>query len=215
MAIFGDGAFKEIIKVKWCPDRISQGSYKKRHQRTLFVFLSLCFSLSLCAEERFHKHIVRWRPWASLMAQWVKNLLAMHKTQETWVWSLRGEDPWRRKMATHSSILAWKNPIDRAWHLQSVGVTKSHTQLSNWCMHSRWRPFTSHEEGSHQKINLQKPWSWISSCHNTDKTNVYYLSSQSVIVIFCYENMSRLTYLVISNHLQNLYSDIGFFTCIL
>ena len=38
-----------------------------------------------------------------LVAQMVKNLLAM---QETWVWSLGWEDPLEKGMATHSSILA-------------------------------------------------------------------------------------------------------------
>ena len=42
---------------------------------------------------------------ASLMAQMVKNLPAMH---ETWVRSLGQEDPLEKGMATHSSILAWR-----------------------------------------------------------------------------------------------------------
>ena len=42
---------------------------------------------------------------ASLVAQLVKNLLAV---QETWVWSLGWEDPLKKQMAIHSSILAWK-----------------------------------------------------------------------------------------------------------
>ena len=37
----------------------------------------------------------------------IKNLPAM---QETWVQSLGWEDPLEKKMATHSSILAWKIP---------------------------------------------------------------------------------------------------------
>ena len=37
----------------------------------------------------------------------VKNLPAM---QETWVQSLGGEDPLKKEMATHSSILAWEIP---------------------------------------------------------------------------------------------------------
>ena len=44
---------------------------------------------------------------ASLVAQMVKNLPAK---QETRVQSLGQEDPLRREMATHSSILAWKIP---------------------------------------------------------------------------------------------------------
>ena len=30
-----------------------------------------------------------------------------------WVRSLGQEDPLKKEMATHSSILAWKNPMDR------------------------------------------------------------------------------------------------------
>ena len=44
---------------------------------------------------------------ASLIAWAVKNLSAM---QETWVQSLGMEDSLEKKMATHSSILAWEIP---------------------------------------------------------------------------------------------------------
>ena len=44
------------------------------------------------------------------MAQTVKHLPAM---QEARVRSLGREDPLEKEMATHSSILAWKNPMDR------------------------------------------------------------------------------------------------------
>ena len=43
----------------------------------------------------------------SLVAQMVKNLLAMW---ETWVLSLGREDALEKGMATHSSILAWRIP---------------------------------------------------------------------------------------------------------
>ena len=61
--------------------------------------------------------------WASLVAQLVKNLPAMW---ETWVQSLGWEDPLEEGMATHSSILAWRIPVDRG-ALQSTdhGVAKS------------------------------------------------------------------------------------------
>ena len=45
--------------------------------------------------------------WASLVAQMVKNSPAI---QETQVWSLGGEDPLEKGMATHPSILAWRIP---------------------------------------------------------------------------------------------------------
>ena len=47
---------------------------------------------------------------ALLMAQMVKNLPAM---LETWVQSLGWEDPLEKGTATHSSILAWRIPMDR------------------------------------------------------------------------------------------------------
>ena len=54
----------------------------------------------------------------SLVAQMVKNLLAMQKTQ---VWSLGREDPPEKGMATHSSILAWRIPwTEKPGRLQRV-----------------------------------------------------------------------------------------------
>ena len=45
--------------------------------------------------------------------------------QETRVQSLGREDPLEEEMATHSSILAWKNPIDGgAWRATVHGVTQ-------------------------------------------------------------------------------------------
>ena len=66
--------------------------------------------------------------WAFLVAQSVKNLPAMW---ETWVQSLGWEDPLEEGMATHSTILAWRNPMDRgAWQAVVHEVAKSWTQLS-------------------------------------------------------------------------------------
>ena len=63
------------------------------------------------------------------MVQMVKNLPAM---QETWVRSLDWEDPLEEVMATHSSILAWRIPMDRrAWWATVHEVAQSWTQLSN------------------------------------------------------------------------------------
>ena len=47
---------------------------------------------------------------ASMMAQMVKNPPAM---QDTWVRPLGWEDPLEEGMATHSSIVAWRIPMDR------------------------------------------------------------------------------------------------------
>ena len=43
----------------------------------------------------------------NMLSRLVKNLPAM---QETWVQSLGWEDPLEKEMATHSSVLAWRNP---------------------------------------------------------------------------------------------------------
>ena len=65
--------------------------------------------------------------WISLVAQMVKNPLAM---QETWVQSLGWEDPLEKGKATHSSILAWKIPwTEEPGRLQSMGLHKSRARL--------------------------------------------------------------------------------------
>ena len=57
--------------------------------------------------------------WTSLVAQMVKCLPTMWKT---WVLSLSQEDPLEKKMATHSSTLAWKIPrTQEPGRLQSMG----------------------------------------------------------------------------------------------
>ena len=69
--------------------------------------------------------------WASQVAQWVKNSPAMQETQETWVPSLGREDRLGKEMATHSSILVWRIPMNRgAWQATahqaplSMGLSK-------------------------------------------------------------------------------------------
>ena len=62
---------------------------------------------------------------ASLVAQTVKNPPVMW---ETWVQSLGWEDPLEESMATYSSILAWRMPMDReAWWATVHGVAQSRT----------------------------------------------------------------------------------------
>ena len=70
-----------------------------------------------------HTHIL------FLVARTVKSLPAM---QETCVRSLGWEDPLEEGMATHSSILAWRIPMERGvWQATVHGVTKSQTRLSD------------------------------------------------------------------------------------
>ena len=60
---------------------------------------------------------------ASQVAQMVKNLPEMW---ETWVGSLVQEDALKKKMATHSSILAWRIPwTEDAGRLQSMGSPRA------------------------------------------------------------------------------------------
>ena len=61
----------------------------------------------------------------SLIAQLENNLPAM---QETRVRSLGQEDPLEKKLATHSSILAWRIPwTEKPGRLQSTGSQESDT----------------------------------------------------------------------------------------
>ena len=65
---------------------------------------------------------------ASLVAQMVKNLPAM---QETLVQFLGWEDPLEEGMAVHSSILAWRIPMDGGpWQATVHGFAKSQTPQS-------------------------------------------------------------------------------------
>ena len=64
------------------------------------------------------------------MVQTVKNLPAV---QETLVQSLGGEDLLEKGMAAHTSILAWRIPVDRAaWWATVHGVPKSQTRLNDF-----------------------------------------------------------------------------------
>ena len=68
------------------------------------------------------------------MAQVVKNPPAM---RETWVRSLAWEDPLEESVAIHSSILAWRIPMDRgAWWATVHGITQSQTRLRDYVQHS-------------------------------------------------------------------------------
>ena len=66
----------------------------------------------------FDLHIL-WNTWASLVTQLIKNLPTV---QKTWVRSLGWEYPFKKEMAPHSSILAWKIPwTEEPRGLQSMG----------------------------------------------------------------------------------------------
>ena len=107
---------------------------------------------------------------ASLVAQMIKNLLAM---EETWVWPLGLEDPLEEGMATHFSILGWRIPrTEEPGGLQSMR-SQSRTRLKwlstraranrgqcPWCLHalpySTLTLYKSHS-GHTLSLNLQSP----------------------------------------------------------
>ena len=69
----------------------------------------------------------------------VKNPPAMEEPQETWVQSLGQEDPLEEGMATHSNILAWRNPwTEEPGRLQSMRSKR----LSTACTQAVLRPPT-------------------------------------------------------------------------
>ena len=78
------------------------------------------------------------------MAQRVKNLPAL---QETQVQSLGGEDPLEEGMAVHSSILAWRIPMDRgAPGLSALpGSRRVPSHIGDPREHNRDRPPTHSE----------------------------------------------------------------------
>ena len=70
-----------------------------------------------------------WYFGASLVAQTGKNLPAMWETLDR---SLGWEDPLEEGMATHSSILAWRIPMNRGvWWATIHRVTNNQTRLSD------------------------------------------------------------------------------------
>ena len=62
------------------------------------------------------------------MAQLVNNLPAM---QETWVQTLGQEDPLEKEMAIHSSIPAWRIPVQRSLAAYSSWDHKTRTRLND------------------------------------------------------------------------------------
>ena len=86
----------------------------------------------------------------------VKNLPAV---QETWVGSLGWEDSLEKGMATPSSVLAWRNSMDRgAWCATVHGVTKTWTGLGIVTL-SFYRPTPLRRDFS---CPFGHPWSSVS-----------------------------------------------------
>ena len=91
---------------------------------------------------------------ASLLAQLVKNLPAM---QETQVRFLGQEDPLKKEMATHSSILAWRIPwTEDPGRLQSMRVTRVRHNLV-----TKTPPSLGYKDSAHVSFLKKFPFSFF------------------------------------------------------
>ena len=106
--------FAHIFQLGWV------GS-SKRGEGAIWQPLKLS-CLGLHAEGYWGKGKIILLSWGSLGGL-VKNLPAR---QETWVWSLGQEDPLKKGMAAHSSILAWRfSRTEYPGELQSMGSQRA------------------------------------------------------------------------------------------
>ena len=108
----------------------------------------------------------------------VENLPAM---QETWVWSLGWEDPLKKGMATHSSILAWRIPwTEKPGWLQSMGCRVWHD----------WAADTHRFGGNTKKLSSSQKKQYVNdvniiSCHKI-QNKIFKLVNwdHSILIIF-------------------------------
>ena len=106
------------VEYYWAIKRNEIGSFL-----VIWMNLESVIQSEVCQKEKT-KYLI-----ASLGAQMVKNLSSK---QETWVRLVSWEDSLEEGMASHSSIPAWRIPMDRgAWWATVHGVTKSRTRLSD------------------------------------------------------------------------------------
>ena len=93
------------------------------------------------------------------LPRWLKMVKNPPAMQETWIWSLGGEEPLEEGMATHSNILAWEIPwTEEPVGLQSMGLQRiRHDRATNTCTFSPILSLTK-ERRALLKVNLQKPF---------------------------------------------------------
>ena len=101
---------------------------------------------------------------------------------ETWVVSLGWEDPVKKGKAYHSSILAWRIP----WSVQSMGLQKIQTQLSNFHFHFFLSHLASREAGSEvsswtSKFIFQATKDWVIINYPCQFFVVISLSNQTIM----------------------------------
>ena len=101
--------------------------------QTMWIpILSMCHHIGV--RSHFSPHFTAPIFADTLVAQMIKNLPTMWETQ---VWTLHGEDPLEKGMATHSSILAWRIPrTEEPGGLQSMGLQRvKHDWATNTFFH--------------------------------------------------------------------------------
>ena len=90
----------------------------------------------------------------------------MLQTQEMWVQFLGQKDSLEKEMATHSTILALENSMDKEpWGAADHGVTKSHTRLGTHTqiMHAY----------RHASVCVSKNlWTWLHCCSVTQSCDM-------------------------------------------
>ena len=144
------------------------------------------------------------------MAQ--KNPLAI---QQTWVGSLGREDPLEEDTATHSSILAWRIPwTEEPGRLQSMGVTKSRTQLMWLNMHAHisfkctGKRFSFiytciHSSSDYLPIQIiTEYWVQVPVLHSRSSPIIYFISSVSF-------RFMMVTYIKYKIYHFNYFSDLS------
>ena len=115
--------------------------------------------------------VAKSKSWASLVAQRVKRLPAMQKTQ---VQSLGWEDPLEKEMATHSSILVWRIQwTEEPGGLQSMG---SQRVGHDWATTLRVNLKCSSQERIHNYV-----WWWTVSRLMWSFCNIY---KYEIIVLY-------------------------------
>ena len=143
-----------------------------------------------------------------LVAQTVKRLSTMRETR---VRFLGREDPLEKEMAIHSSTIAWKIPwTEEPGRPQSIGVTKSRTQLSNFtftiCLsrfvQSRRPPGSKEEFQLESNITIQhkfhgEDFGQTCMAHTEDGKSLRRFSNHIPQVLITYPGSPRVCSLVV------------------
>ena len=116
----------------------------------------------------------------------VKNPPAM---RETWVQSQGWEDPLEDGIATHSSILAWRIPMDRrAWRATVHGVAKSRTWLSNEAQFSSVQ-------------SLSRVWLFVTQWIAAHQASLSITNSRSILKLTSIDSVMPSSHLILCHPL--------------